>query len=74
MSQFHQTLLDGLEGGEPGSYSEPRQQVEEAEVTGVELHASRPHPHAWCAMKRATFDPRSYINAEVSDENNSVSW
>ena len=35
-------------------------------MTGV---ASRPHPHAWCAMKRATFDPR--INAEVSDENNS---
>ena len=39
MSQFHQTLLAGLEGvgdGEP--YSEPSQQVEEAEVTG---HGSR---------------------------------
>ena len=34
LSQFHQTLLDGVGGGEP--YSEPSQQVEEAEaeVTG----------------------------------------
>ena len=50
VSQFHQTLLDGLEGvggGEP--YSEPSQQVEEAEETGESFPYPRPHPHyAWC--------------------------
>ena len=43
LSQFHQTLLDGLEGvggGEP--YSEPSQQVEEAEAG--ESHDRTPMP------------------------------
>ena len=42
VSQFHQTLLDGLEGmggGEPYS-----QQVEEAEVTGESLHCTTAPP------------------------------
>ena len=58
MSQFHQTLLDGLEGvsgGEP--YSEHSQQVEEEEVTGESFtHRDRTPMHG--AVKRATFDPR----------------
>ena len=51
VSQFHKTLLDGLEGvgdGEP--YTEPSQQVEEAEVTGESYDCT---PMA----KGATFDP-----------------
>ena len=54
VSQFHQTLLDGLEGmggGEP--YSEPSQQVEEAEVTGESFTHHDRTPMA----KGATFDP-----------------
>ena len=47
VSQFHQTLLG--RGGCCEPYSEPSQQVEEAEVTGESL--SRPHPHAWCCEK-----------------------
>ena len=59
VSQFHQTLLAGLEGvgdGEP--YCEPSQQVEEAEVTGESFTHRCYICHDRTPMaKGATFDP-----------------